>query len=228
MNDRIQSRQAWLTKLAANARTVNDGEGEPLAVEADVTNAVLLDTSAQFNRECDDADKIFTTVLGWPVEQFRSEGGSLNVGRLITALRPPQTTIHPPAAVRLALDALESGADISQRRDAFYALRDEFYPIFPRQQIQKDEEIVICAAVKTVEGKIIHGHRHDGAMEYAIQMGLTLVPYEQNQQGFVTSRGRYVDRVEAAALQKAAGIKSVDHENRVDFPTELFSEDLHG
>lgn len=91
----------------------------------------------------------------------------------------------------------------------------------------KRKEIIICAAVKTVEGKIIRGHRHDGAMRYAQEtMHLTLVPYGQDQQGFVTSTGRYVNRVEAAAIQKAAGIKSVDP-NSIDFPSELFSEDLY-
>lgn len=87
-------------------------------------------------------------------------------------------------------------------------------------------EFCICAAVKTTDGRIIRGHRHDGAMQTAWNMKLTLVPYTEDQQGFVTSKGRYVNREEAAALQRAAGIKTVDP-TRIDFPDELLSEDLY-
>jgi hypothetical protein len=87
-------------------------------------------------------------------------------------------------------------------------------------------EFCICAAVKTAEGRIIRGHRHDGAIITAGNMGLKLASYDEDQQGFVTSRGRYVNRTEAAALQRAAGIRSID-ERHIDFPDELFSEDLY-
>jgi hypothetical protein len=56
-------------------------------------------------------------------------------------------------------------------------------------------EIVICAAVRAKDGKIIRGHRHNDAIR-----ALHDIPgYEQehchgDDQGFVTSTNRYVTR----------------------------------
>src|SRR2546428_156828 len=81
--------------------------------------------------------------------------------------------------------------------------------ISPQSQIE-EKEIVICAAIKMKDGYIIRGHRHADALRTASQ-----VPrykgdshaFGENQ-GFVTSRNRYVNRIEGARIQKAAGIKS--------------------
>lgn len=83
-------------------------------------------------------------------------------------------------------------------------------------------EICICAAIKTLEGKIIRGHRHDDCIQTAIKMRLSPLR-EAGSQGFMTSENRYVGREEAMRLQKAADVESM-HGYRGSI---LFSEDLY-
>lgn len=86
------------------------------------------------------------------------------------------------------------------------------------------KEIVICAAVKTSEGKIFRGHRHGDCIRSIVDRGLK--PGEKAEdQGFITSANRYVDRETGRKLQDAAGIKSADPEGYRG--TTLFSEDLY-
>lgn len=93
-------------------------------------------------------------------------------------------------------------------------------------------EFCVCAAIVTEDGSVYRGHRHDDALATAGKVRQASgdegkrYRYTPSSQGFITSRGRYVDRYEAARIQRAAGIKSVD-KNSVDFPTELYSEDLY-
>jgi hypothetical protein len=87
-----------------------------------------------------------------------------------------------------------------------------------------ENEIVICAAVVTDDGKIIRGHRHHDCIRALADRGLTST-YRNEKQGFITSRNRYVTRKEGLELQLAAGIKSADPGSyRGD---ELYSEDLY-
>jgi hypothetical protein len=87
-----------------------------------------------------------------------------------------------------------------------------------------DPEVCICAAVMTVEGLVIRGHRHHDAMRAAGLAFCTPLRTAEGQ-GFVTSRGRYVTREEGRRLQEAAGIGSIAPEGyRGDL---LFSEDLY-
>jgi hypothetical protein len=72
-----------------------------------------------------------------------------------------------------------------------------------------EKEILICAAVRMSDGYIIRGHRHNDCIQ---TMG-NIPRYKDawafgDDQGFVTSRNRYVNRVEGARIKKAAGIKS--------------------
>jgi len=102
-----------------------------------------------------------------------------------------------------------------------------------------DPEIVICAAIRLPDGRIIRGHRHGDCMhtarvliDYRHSIGLEPAPWADvcNQlgpdgQGFITSTNRYVDRAEGLRLQHAAGIPSA-------CPSgyrrgNLFSEDLY-
>lgn len=83
-------------------------------------------------------------------------------------------------------------------------------------------EICICAAIKTFEGKVIRGHRHDDCIQTAIKMGLNPLR-EAGSQGFMTSANRYVGREEAMRLQLAAHVDSA-HAYRGSI---LFSEDLY-
>lgn len=86
-----------------------------------------------------------------------------------------------------------------------------------------DLEICICAAIKGIrEGRIVRGHRHNHCLRTAFEM---MVDPTMATQGFVTSKGRFVDRTEGLALQLAAGIESVAPGGyRGD---KLYSEDLY-
>lgn len=84
-------------------------------------------------------------------------------------------------------------------------------------------EICICAAVITDDGTVYRGHRHGDAMRTAVKHGYR--PARADQQGFVTSRNRYVSREEGRKLQDAAGIPSADPEGYRG--RTLFSEDLY-
>lgn len=101
---------------------------------------------------------------------------------------------------------------------------DHFYSLH-LQEIEK--EIVICAAVRAKDGIIVRGHRHVHAMR-----ALQDMPAYKNErphgddQGFVTSMGRYVTRKEGCKLQIAAGVESVDKEKPY-CGGELYSEDLY-
>ena len=92
----------------------------------------------------------------------------------------------------------------------------------------KDIEIVICAAVRASDGKVVRGHRHNDAMRTLQGMPAYREerPYGDNQ-GFVTSRNRYVNRTEGCEIQKTAGIKSVMPEGEQYLGGELYSEDLY-
>jgi hypothetical protein len=79
-------------------------------------------------------------------------------------------------------------------------------------------EIIICAAVRASDGKVVRGHRHNDAICALRAMG----GYEGEQprgedQGFVTSTKRFVTRAEAYRLHfpDRAG------------PDELHSDDLY-
>jgi hypothetical protein len=79
-------------------------------------------------------------------------------------------------------------------------------------------EIIICAAVRASDGKIVRGHRHNDAI-CALQ---SMLGYEGEQphgedQGFVTSANRFVTRGEAYRLH---------FPDRTE-PDELHSDDLH-
>ena len=101
-------------------------------------------------------------------------------------------------------------------------------------QYRNDPEIVICSAIRLPNGKIFRGHRHVDcartAKEYVIWNG-GFEPGEHHwhpslsgNQGFITSRNRYVGREEGLQLQIAAGIQSIRGGYH---STMLFSEDLY-
>jgi len=90
----------------------------------------------------------------------------------------------------------------------------------------KDKEIVICSAVIAKCGRIIRGHRHSDCFNSMRSRGLENSMIQGNQ-GFITSRNRYVDRKEGLRLQKEAGIESADSHRGNKYSSELFSEDLY-
>ena len=87
----------------------------------------------------------------------------------------------------------------------------------------KPPEIVICAAVIGVDGRVIRCHRHNHGIAVLAELKVKLRP-DHDAQGFITSKNRYVNRKEGLQLQLAAGIPSADIGG---YGKELFSEDLY-
>ena len=85
------------------------------------------------------------------------------------------------------------------------------------------DETCICAAVRTPSGLVIRGNRHYDALRTLAETGH--VNCREAEQGFITSRARFVSRREGRALQIAAGIPSARKTGY--HATLLFSEDLY-
>ena len=85
-------------------------------------------------------------------------------------------------------------------------------------------EIVICAAIK-IKGQIFRGNRHNDCFLSARQRFGDELKVLRDEQGFITSTGRYVDREEGYQLQINAGIQSA--QGSYVHPGTLFSEDLY-
>lgn len=92
-----------------------------------------------------------------------------------------------------------------------------------RVEEEREAETVICAAVRMPDGTVFRGHRHGDALR-AAQAPPKYKDVRPSEQGFVTSRNRYVDRAEGLRLQLAAGVPSADSGG---YRGELFSEDLY-
>ena len=90
--------------------------------------------------------------------------------------------------------------------------------------MKKILEIVICAGIKLKDGRVLRCHRHGDGMLNAHHNGWELFNGIE-QQGFITSKGRYVSREEGRKLQDKAGIKSADKDGYRG--NTLFSEDLY-
>lgn len=95
------------------------------------------------------------------------------------------------------------------------------------------KEFVICAAVR-VGKRVWRGHRHGHALE-AMRDTLSwtmnrkqltrYVGRNDFEDGFITSKNRFVTRAQGRRLQDRAGIKSVDKTGYRK--GTLFSEDLY-
>jgi len=90
-----------------------------------------------------------------------------------------------------------------------------------REKILSEDEICICAAIKCNDGTIVRGNRHGDCYITAKAMKKKL----SRDQGFITSKNRYVRRKEACILQNKAGIKSIWSGKEIK--KILFSEDLY-
>ena len=92
------------------------------------------------------------------------------------------------------------------------------------------KEIVICSAIKMHDDYVVRGHRHMDCIITARKIPryskLGKGPHWENQ-GFVTSFNRYVDRKEGLRLQLKAGIESHAKIYGDDYGYQLFSEDLY-
>lgn len=80
-------------------------------------------------------------------------------------------------------------------------------------------EVAIGAAIKLADGSVLTGKRHADCIREAKCW------VSQSAQGFLTNRGRFVDRREAKSLMVRAGWQSVAEGGyRGD---QLYSEDLY-
>lgn len=93
-------------------------------------------------------------------------------------------------------------------------------------------EICICAAIRLEDGTIIRGHRHADCLNSFLEdklrndgRSVEVNMAEMAEQGFITSRNRFVTREEGRKLQDAAGIPSADRDGYRG--NTLFSEDLY-
>jgi hypothetical protein len=108
-----------------------------------------------------------------------------------------------PIAERIAADESEArGCRVSGLND-----------INSRAALEK----IVCAAVRASNGKIVTGHRHVDAIRALQEMlGYENEQPHGNDQGFVTSANRFVNRAEAYRL----------HFSERTEPDELQSDDL--
>lgn len=96
----------------------------------------------------------------------------------------------------------------------------------------QDKEIIICAAVR-FEKHVWRGHRHPdalGAMKNTLSFNMNRKEMNAwgvgNDQGFITSRNRYVDRKQAFEIAKASRQLKVN-KNLTSTPGMLYSEDIY-
>ena len=84
------------------------------------------------------------------------------------------------------------------------------------------QEYIICSAIKLKDNRIIGGYRHCDCLINLANKTESIGRIE----GFLTSKGRFVDRKEAYKIQHSAKINSfcIDGYSKIK---ELFSEDLY-
>ncbi len=87
----------------------------------------------------------------------------------------------------------------------------------------KGKERILHAAVKTVTGYAVLGKCHADCFYSGHNMGLKM-SNKVDDQGFVTNKGRYVDRKTAARIAKRAG--QLDTKDRKRKVLHLLSEDI--
>lgn len=84
--------------------------------------------------------------------------------------------------------------------------------------MMNDNEMILHAAVKSIDGNIFIGKQHADCFQKAHYLKIKMSPKAEDQ-GFMTSEGRYVTRSEAAKIAMEAG--QIHKETQL-----LFSEDL--
>lgn len=89
---------------------------------------------------------------------------------------------------------------------------------------QQAREVCLCAAIKLVDGRIVRCHRHCDGLAIVVAWKDAGQAVWVAEQGFMTSRNRFVGRREGRQLQDAAGIESACGAYRGDI---LFSDDLY-
>lgn len=140
------------------------------------------------------------------------------------AAEPSDKQRHPDA------HTTKHGLDESELGKSFQIAGDfvsKFHPIDPMNPAYtnpgghvREQEFIHEPAIISRLGKIYTGDNHGEAYRNATKAEGKQI-YQENGQGFTTSRGRYVNRKEAAQIAKDSG--QIKHE---PFRGELTSEDL--
>jgi hypothetical protein len=90
-----------------------------------------------------------------------------------------------------------------------------------------NQEIIICSAIN-INSHLFRGNRHHDCIGSAYRFFGHEKPLNcsfDNNQGFITSTGRYVGREEAMKIHKESGVKPFHGEYHHE--TKLCSEDLY-
>ncbi len=93
-----------------------------------------------------------------------------------------------------------------QRRDALEAEVKRLETVASDARTA-EREVCLCAAIQMADGYVFRGHRHDDC--YLTMGGWTKYTKADGHaavQGFLTSRGRFVTRKEAAELHGYSGV----------------------
>ena len=84
-----------------------------------------------------------------------------------------------------------------------------------------DPEVIICAAILMPDGYIVRGHRHNDCIH--TRAGYTrYLGQREVEQGFMTSRNRFVGREEAYVIHNSEWLV-----NPTEGVRDLFSEDVY-
>lgn len=192
-------------------------------------NTRLKSLLEERNKISGEQTRVLTECAAAVVQDYPTDQDITALPGIVESLVARQVSGPLICAMRAWLDALDTRSVNSiTKADARLAEQLSLWfsggvkdPILP-------PEVCICAAIRMPDGYIVRGHRHAFCIHVACEMPRYAenweCPYKEDQ-GFITSRNRYVTREEGLRLQKAAGIPSAD-------PTgyrarELFSEDLY-
>jgi len=97
------------------------------------------------------------------------------------------------------------------------------------RDFEHDPEVCLVAAIQLQDGRVVRGHRHNDCIRTIVawqKAGQDVGRTDRSVQGFLTSRGRFVNREEGADLMKAVR-HVVPRTGRVFIQPTLYSEDLY-
>jgi hypothetical protein len=98
--------------------------------------------------------------------------------------------------------------------------------VLPALFVKDPPEVCVCSAWKTADGQLITGRRHPDCLAEMADRGLERLK-QPDEDGFLTSKGRFVTRREGRMLQDAAGIPSASADGKGYRGDSLYSEDLY-
>ena len=124
----------------------------------------------------------------------------MNTIKKIVHRNNDSTTATPnPATVTLEITGTDAEAFAQDMMDC-YAQRLAFKAGICNGTL----EIIVCSAVK-IDDLVIPSVRHYDQFVHDIAKRLGISEVRHDQQGFITNKYRFVDRVEGLALARAAG-----------------------